>query len=490
MALVATPLVAADKTLLFIDDHHVLYQSGTRQVLQPAQSHTTQPVIGETKPWELAIGYCSVIRNPQTEQYQAWYQSYAGGRAQDPTRRVTLCYAESADGIQWNKPDLDLFPFNDKHETNIVLVGNGGRSVNYGAAVVLDANDAETARRYKLAYWDFVDVNGREVPGLCVAFSPDGIHWSKHPSGPLLQGAYGNPTQPPTVAESATEPSTRPAISDVIDLMFDPVREAFVIYSKTWIDGPDGRRFWKRAVVRSESKNFTDWSEPEFVLAPESNDSGQIHGAPAFYHHGLYLGLIQRLDFGGFDSGGTGDMPGELASSRDGIHWQRRFQHQMFLPVTGDGKSFDAGCLWTNATPVVLRDELRFYYGAYVSWNSDMEADGSGVGMRRIPRDRFVALEPCNEIGQVTLRRQQLTKDSRITINADASVGSISVELLNAHGYRLANYTKGDANPIESDHLRHPVKWKEQDLSSIAADEYQIRIHLQNAKLFGVTITE
>ena len=82
--------------------------------------------------------------------------------------------------------------------------------------------------------------------------------------------------------------------------MWDPRRDCFVIYAKTWIDAPDGRRFWKRAIIRTESKDFVDWSMPQLIIVPNDGDLGQIHGASVFYIHGVYLATLQRLDFGGF----------------------------------------------------------------------------------------------------------------------------------------------------------------------------------------------
>ena len=151
---------------------------------------------------DLALGYLHKIDtskhtlrlldlDPTTGEYACWYQSYAGSRAQDPTRRVTLCYATSKDGLTWTKPKLRLFDFNGDLDTNIVLVGNGGRSVNYGASVLFDPTDTKPGKRYKLAYWDFTENEGLQTPGLCVAFSPDGIHWKKHSKAPLLHEAMG-----------------------------------------------------------------------------------------------------------------------------------------------------------------------------------------------------------------------------------------------------------------------------------------------------------
>ena len=159
-----------DKTILFLDDDPILYRSGTRRVLQQPRRHTDNPVIAETKAWEMAIGYCTVYRDIRTGLFQCWYQSYSGNHANDPTRRVVVCYATSNDGVTWKKPNLGLFDYNDDHNTNIVLVGNGGRSSNYGASVLVDHLDSNTEKRYKMAYWDFVNVAGRQVPGALRCF--------------------------------------------------------------------------------------------------------------------------------------------------------------------------------------------------------------------------------------------------------------------------------------------------------------------------------
>ena len=122
--------------MLMADAEAILYHSGLEQVQGRPERIATNPVIANDKPWEVAIAYCSIQQNPSTGLYQCWYQSYAGSRAQDPTRRVVLCYATSKDGLVWEKPSLGLYDFNGDPDTNIVLVGNGARSVNYGASVL------------------------------------------------------------------------------------------------------------------------------------------------------------------------------------------------------------------------------------------------------------------------------------------------------------------------------------------------------------------
>jgi hypothetical protein len=483
--------VAASQTILMVDDHVIHTRPGIERVLHQPVPSKANPVIAETKPWESSIGYCSVHHDSQTGRYQLWYQAYAGSRAKDPTRRCVVAYAESKDGLNWDKPNLGLFDFNGAADTNIVLVGNGGRSVNYGASVLFDLHDPDSSRRYKLAYWDFTRREGEEYPGLCVAFSPDGIRWTKHAEAPLLNGSYGRPEPTPLDSDSTKKKWNIPnSISDVIDVFFDQPRRKYVIYAKTWINGPSGDMYWKRAVVRTESEDFIRWTQPQLVVAPDDKEVAQggeaskieIHGGPTFYYAGVYFSLLQMLDFG---AGGT--MPGELAISRDGLDWKRPFRGNYFLPVTGSRKEFDAGCLWTNSSPVFLDDEIRFYYGAYPDWDSDVDQAKSGIGMRSLRRDRFAGLRPTDKVGQVTLDPIEFGRESELTINADVQ-GSLKVEVLTAQGYRIAGFTKQDSVLITGDSLQHTLRWNQRTLGDLRKGRYQLRIYLEDAELFALTI--
>lgn len=477
------------RTVLMVDDQDLLYRPGTERVLHSPRRHPSNPVIPATKPWEQMVAYCSVYRNPDTGRYQCWYQAYAGSVAKERTHRLVVSYAESDDGITWTKPDLGLYQFNDVTDTNIVLIGNGGTSVNYDCSVVVDPRDPDPARRYKMAYWDFAVVGGIDFPGLCVASSPDGIHWTKHPQAPLLKAAYSDVGPVPYADERDAKPLDRPlAISDVIDATYDAKREVFVIYAKTWLDGPDGRMFWKRGIVRTESKDFVNWSKPELMMAPDEHDAGQLHGGPTFLYHDVYFSLLQVLDYTGWDAGGTGNMPCELAISRDGIHWQRPFRQTPFMPVPGDASRFDAGCLWTNSSPVFLDDEIRFYYGAYAEWNAK-GPEATGVGLAVLPLDRVAGLRPTEGTGQITLKPVPLAGCKQITVNADATQGSVRAEILDEDGYRMRGFAREDAVPMTGDSLSHTVQWRDHSITDLPdGGRYVLRLHLDNAEVFAVSL--
>ena len=65
-------------TILFIDDHDILYRSGTQRVLNSPVRHHTNPLIKSDRPWETAIAWTSAYRDQHTGKYQLWYQGICG----------------------------------------------------------------------------------------------------------------------------------------------------------------------------------------------------------------------------------------------------------------------------------------------------------------------------------------------------------------------------------------------------------------------------
>lgn len=482
---------AAAKTILLMDDHDVFYRSGVRRVVQPLTRHPANPLIPGWSKGQL--GYCTTYRDAATGRYQMWYQVSGHGRG--------VAYAESDDGIRWTLPELDLVQLPGMPDRNIVLTSLD----HYCASVVVDPPGGDPARRYKLAYWSIPPVEGPMPPdgdnrgvngGVYVAFSPDGIHWTKHP-GPVIRGAYGRSSQPPLAGDASYRWGPPLTTSDVIDASWDPIRNRYVIYAKGWIDAPDGSTFWKRCVVRTESSDFITWSKPQLVMAPDEFDGHrpaqyggarkgvQLHGAPVFVYENTYVALLQTAFI---DS--TGLQPIELAISRDGIRWQRPWRSSFFLPV--DGKTaFDSGRIWSSSTPVILDDEVRFYYGAYEHpWNTSPKEPKSGIGLATMKRDRFAAVRPIEQVGQVTLKPMRLESHEGITVNADASKGAVRVELLTEDGYGLSGFTRADAVPITTDGLRQLVAWSSGAQAKLLPGNYVIRVHLDRADLFAVTVPD
>lgn len=497
----APPAATSDQTILLVDDHDVLYRSGTVRTVTLWNRHPQNPLLKCDRPWEVAIAWNSVYRNPVTGLYQLWYQAFSGNRANQRTHQCVACYAESKNGIHFTKPELDLFSFNDIPKTNIVLVGNGGTSVRYTNAVIVDPDDPDPARRYKMSYFDFGKSTGKEYPGLHVAFSPDGIRWTKHPEMPLLRSFYGDfGTTLPYSDEAGRDWDVSLSMSDALDVFRDTPRNVFAIYGKMWIDGPDGGMGFKHGMGRTESRDFVHWSRPQLVLAPDDLDPPwvEFHTAPVFLYKDVYFSPIQVLD----RAKGGGIIDIELAISRDGFRWERPFRRDFVLPRSA-GNGFDSGSIFTNATPIVLDDEIRFYYGAYSqgATGGDDYNLGSGIGFASIPRDRFAGIRPVERSdqptlkaplehrGQVTLEPLNLAGCTAINVNADARGGAVRVEILDIDGKRVRGFSRDDCAPATGDQLRHPVTWKDRRLSDLPPGQYMLRLHLERATVYAVYLT-
>ena len=491
-------MVDGYQTLLFVDDHHVLYRAGTRRVFCPAKRPAHHQVLAPTEPWEVAIGWTSIHRDEETGRYQLWYQAYTGDLAPDRRYGCVVCYAESDDGLHFVKPALDLFSFGDIERTNIVLIGSGGHSLRYCNSVLVDERDIDPNRRYKMAYFDWGQTPQGEFPGLHVAFSPDGIHWQKHSNAPLSNISYGQLAEEVPFDDAPDKPWDIPlSMSDGTDVFFDPIRQVYAWYGKMWIDGPDGRMRWKHAMGRIESTDFINWSEPELICAPDESDAPQVefHTTPVFHHADTYFCLNQLLDRA--VEGGVIDI--ELMLSRDGFDWKRPFRSTHFL-ARGPSGAFDAGSLFTNSTPILTDDEMRFYYGAYSqgATGADDRTHESGVGVAMLPRDRFAGLapvahsdlptqrEPLEHVGQVTLKPLALGRDSQLILNADAHGGSIRVEILSAAGKRLQGFTREDAVPVCDDSLSAQVRWRQCGLNDLTPGNYMLRLHLERATVYAL----
>lgn len=512
----ASPL---PRTILFVDDADVLFRSGTVRRVVEFQKFAGNPVIAPDKLWESeAIGWCSQLRHPETGKFQMWYQAYTQ-RDGDKRLKSVVCYAESDDGKVWTKPALGLFAFYEVKETNIVLIGSGGYGDRYCNSVILDRNERDPERKYKMLYSDWaVGGDERQGPGLYAAFSRDGIRWTKQTERILPHFAGAKGQQPPFLGEDVyteqvTAKGTRrnwrwpTTMSDAVDLIYDPACEAYVIYGKMWFSGPDGGMGWKHGMGRAQSKDFKTWTSPELILTPDERDMAvqEFHTSPVFRYGNLYLSLNQLMN----REAGTIDL--EFMSSRDGLHWDRSLRGQPVVP-RGQGAVFDASALASNASPVVVGDEIRFYYGAYrysmtggiARWATRQVIGSkdyvSGVGYAFTPRDRFVALSPDprvpvkgkpgapNPIGSVTLRALDLAGVQQLTVNANAARGAVRVELLSEDGYRLRGYTKDEALPLTADGLTLEAKWQAKSLRELPAGRYLVRVHLENAELFAVTL--
>lgn len=82
---------------------------------------------------------------------------------------TALAYAQSPDGLEWERPALGITEFKGSCKNNLL------RLYAHGSSVIYDELEKDPCRRYKLVTRD-----DREPRHICSAFSEDGLHFGEY----------------------------------------------------------------------------------------------------------------------------------------------------------------------------------------------------------------------------------------------------------------------------------------------------------------------
>jgi hypothetical protein len=456
---------AADRALeiglgpqLFLDDYWIDRRDGlARRVESPKRQGA--PVL-DSKAFGTTQPYLTVLRDGDAGTFRIWYN-----------HGPALWHAESADGVRWAKPRVawDL-------------------PRSYGASLVDDqGRESDPDRRYKLADWQATrskeDKDGDDG-GMCVAFSPDGLRWTAHPDNPVLPSW---PEGHPKVV--------RHGVGDIVDVFYDPIRKRYGAAVKVHAlpedhlaAGPRAGRIFRRLVGMSTSKDFVRWEKPERIFVPDDNDEGllEFYGMGGVHARGgLLIGLVRVLrDDLPCDADGPKDGIGYtvLATSRDGVHWQR--DREPFLDRNPEAGSWDHAMTWGSGV-LPVGDELFVYYGGYARGHKVAAAAERQIGLARLRTDRYVALTPEKDEG--TLRtRPFVVPGGRLTVNARAGRGEVKVRLLDPDGKPTADLGDPDAQPVTEDVLAGEVSWP-RPLAGLQGKPVRLEVRVRRADLFCLT---
>jgi hypothetical protein len=454
---------------LFVDDFLIADARGVKKVTQHPtrlpepvlgwQQHTTQP-------------YVTVLRDPQTKRFRMWYNAHAG-------KEATIAYAESADGVKWETPRLGIMG----DDNRLFLIGRSSEHGSYGVSVIDDAErESDPQRRYKLMWW-----SGLEPAGASVAWSADGLRWTKYDKNPVL------PYYPTDHGKAGV------GVGDIVDIFYDPLRNRYASLFKLhaqksdgWSAGPRAGSAFRRLVGTSWSDDFLNWRDPRRVFTPEPRDAGQLE----FYSSGgtiargpLLITFIRMLhDDYAPEPGGepTGIGYTTLGTSRDGQTWQRH--DDVFLDRNPTPGTWDRAMTWVgSALPV--GDELYLYYGGYKRGHKVEPTKERQIGLAKMKTDRFVAREASGAtpgVLRTALLRAGDGKGSTLVLNADASKGRIRAQVRYPTGGVIPGFAYDDAEPVTGDGLALPVKWKGQ-LADLR-DDVRLEFEITDAKLFGFDV--
>lgn len=332
-------MVAADRQfvfplgqtrVLFVDDLYVAETRGLTRRLHQPELHPASPVIRGDRPWEndYAVLHGTVLWDPAEELFKAWY--HCDG----------CCYAVSRDGLNWEKPEYDLFPWQGR-PTNIVYRGFDPRLLEQeqfnldNVSVMIRPDEPDPGRRYRLFTFQAPtsasakERYGSACYGYYTACSADGVHWH---SG----------------AKPVLSRLDDPDMSDCHTCMYDPLQRRFIAFTKRHLYRPDGvgdQGPIHRVRGISFSSDFEHWTTPRTCLVPDDHDDRDVnlYNMPGFVYEGMYLGLIEVYHSSDDHPTMARMRDVQLVSSRDGEHWWRAGGRRAFLSPSGYGSTTAAG---------------------------------------------------------------------------------------------------------------------------------------------------
>lgn len=457
-------------------DHHLIAETKGEVALKLHPPERREVAITFDEPWEgNSCGYPTVFQDGDI--YRLYYRGHAY-LLEDPPLRMAqsevACYAESKDGIHWEKPVLNLHSWPGVGTENNIIWPGGAESHNF--APFKDTNpDCPPEARYKAVAGTVT------TKGLLIFQSADGIHWSKIKEEPVVtEGAFDSHNT----------------------VFWDDARKQYVMYLRTVEDN-------LRHIARSTSEDFINWSAPESIAFPHSPPQQMytnqilpyyraphvLVGLPARYVTRPMNPHIKTLEPIGVRNKifeisderiGTDLTDSVFISSRDGLAFER--WNEAFLRPGPE----EAG-RWIYGDNYIA-------YGFYETPTdcepcpnelSILAHEGYWRESHRLRRysmriDGFVSMNASYEGGEFTTKPLLFTGDT-LTVNyATSAAGSLRVELQNAGGEPIPGFALEDSVELYGDSIRQTVSWTgSPDLGALAGNPIRIRFALRDGDLFS-----
>ena len=250
---------------LFLDDFLIEHSHG-KVAFELHHPIPREQVIHHDRPWEgTASGYHTVIQDGSV--YRLYYRGFNFDLVNNnihPTNQEVTCYAESTDGIHWEKPVLGLHEQDGSAKNNIVWQGSGSHNFSPFLDRRPGCPDSERFKAF----------GGLKRDGGMLLFqSPDGIHWKKSLDQAVI---------------------TKGAFDSANTGFWDPTIQKYRAYWRYFTEGITEADNWKpagiRAIRTAVSDDLIDWSgehDLEYTDSPDQQIECELLSA---LHGGSPLG--------------------------------------------------------------------------------------------------------------------------------------------------------------------------------------------------------
>jgi hypothetical protein len=473
----AEPIVIGSRLELMVDDYLIERMTGASLVLH--QPVAREVAIEHNAPWEgNNCGYHTVLQDGGV--YRMYYmiahnECGANERRPEPAiHSIMSAYAESTDGIHWQKPSLGQFEFAGSNRNNILMWDSYDKTTECVLVPFKDLNPkCKPAERYKAMHVG--------AGGLSTAKSADGIRWSHLSDKPVItKGTF-----------------------DSENLAFwDTVRGEYRAFFRGFRDG-------RRDVLTATSPDFVHWTEPVWITYPGSPRqelyTNQI--VPYYRAPHIFVGFPTRYVDRGWQLSheslpelehrrqraslapryGSAITDGLFMSSRDGATF-KRWNEAFLRPgpqelghwIYGDQYQ-NWGLVETNSDLPGAPNELSMY-AVEGCWR------GTADRLRRytIRMDGFVSLQSPLSGGECVTRPLVFSGHKLVVNFASSAAGSLRVELQDADGKPFDGFGLEDCPEVFGDSLERVIVWKAgSDIHKLAGQPVRLRVALKDADLYS-----
>lgn len=438
------------KREIFIDHYLIDKLTGSHIIMH--KPHDEGIVMYFDKPWEgLFCGYCTIIKDK--EQYRFYYRGWP-----DISGSQYTCYAESKDGINWNKPNLGLCEINGSKRNNILL---DTEPETHNFSPFLDSNpDARPDQKFKA-------LGGSSKSGLIPYASSDGIHWVKlQDESVIKKGAF-----------------------DSQNVSFWSESEGlYVCYFRIFTEEKI------RSVSRTTSRDFVNWTEPVEMTygdtPPEQMYTQQT--SPYFRAKHIYIAIGARLmpdrqilteeqliKLKVDPSQYKGLSEPYLMSTRGGSVYNRIFMESFIRPGIGLNN-------WTARTNYPVLNVVQTgpeEMSVYV--NQDYAQPTAHLHRYSLRLDGFTSISAPYSGGEL-LTKPFIFSGQELEINYSTSAaGEIRIEIQDEKGKPIPGFNLEESQILVGNEIAGLVSFNG-NLKDLDSKPIRLRILMRDADLYSI----
>jgi len=476
-----TPINIGSRLELMVDNLLIDQTMGSAKLT--LQRPTEKEVVFTfDQPWEgNSSGYATIFKDGLI--YRMYYRGQ-DWRSFNEQSTLFTCYAESKDGINWERPNLDLVLFKGSKKNNIILSGE----ISNTFVPFKDTNpNCNPGERYKA-----IAALSQPSKGLYSFSSSDGIHWQPMSKDPIItKGKFDsqnlafwcNANNRYLVFHREMRGQDDEIRPGGLQLGLDQMGQA-------------------RDVMTSSSSDFRYWTKPQWLQYPGSRREqiylNQIR--PYYRAPHILVGFPGRFMAGREIKEGLpitkhpsykfGSISETLfMTSRDGVNfkrWGEAFvrpglrKERWIYPNT-----FPAYGLTVTEHPTQgMPNELSFYINDGGYWTSG----GIASRLRRytLRIDGFVSLQAPLAGGEI-VTKPIIFKGKKLIMNFSTSAaGSVKAEIQGITGRPIPGFALSDSAENFGDQIKGVLNWKgNPDLSKLAGQPVRLRFVLSDADLYS-----